>query len=368
MVPLYYNLLSDYEVGFIDRHNYYGDTNVTDTMLKSPGGGYLSSGLLQVEGRPFSLSEWITQFPIEYQADGPAILAAYGMGLQGWDASYEFTSNTQFSNKSWFAATAGGLPFGRWVVDSPVQIGQFPALSRMIFRGDVKEGDVISTRKTSRGEIATDQFSFTDKSKATGDVKESLGSCPREALAAGRCLVQFTDKPEPSVLPDMTKYQKGTVITSTTNQLVWDSADNGFFTINTDGTKAVVGFANGKTQKLGDVTITSHNPYASIILTALDKNATLANAKSALLTVTARAVSTDFSVNTTNNTMLNPGKAPLMMEPVKADIAISGRTVTAVNVLDQSGVLTQKTVPIKENAFQVDSAKDQTLYYQVIFK
>src|SRR6185312_16565964 len=46
-LPNYYNLKSDYEAGYIDRHNYFGG-HVSDTMLSSPGSGYLSSGLQQV--------------------------------------------------------------------------------------------------------------------------------------------------------------------------------------------------------------------------------------------------------------------------------------------------------------------------------
>jgi hypothetical protein len=368
MVPEYFNLLSDDGVGYIDRHNYYGDEDVFATMLGTPGAGYLSSGLQQIDNRPFGVSEWITQFPLVYQADGPVIMAAYGLGLQGWDSSYEFASSVGYPDDSWFAPDAGGLPYKRWIVDSPTQIGQFPALARMIYRGDVQQGDVISVRRTSLDEISRDHFSFVENTGQQGDVKSINGSCPVAALAAGRCLVQFTESPQPSVEPDMSKYQKGTVTTSTTGQLVWDSADKGFFTINTAGTKAVIGFASGKRQDLGNVTITSHTPYASIILTALDLRATLDNAKSALLTVVARAVSTGFAVNTVNNRMVSPGTAPLLVEPVQVDLAFSGRSIATVNVLSQNGTATQKTVPVENDAFHINSADDQTLYYQVIFK
>jgi hypothetical protein len=352
MVPEYYNLLSDAEVGYIDRHDYFGDPDISATMLSKPGSGYLSMGLQQVDKRPFGVSEWITSYPMMYQADGPVIMAAYGLGLQGWSSSYEFHSEVSYDNGGWFAPTAGAMPYGIWNVDAPTQLGQFPALARMIYRGDVQEGAVISTRRVSPDEIAHDKFSFVDNAEQKGDVKSFTGSCPQSALAAGRCLIQFTDTAMPSDEPDMTKYQQGTVITSTTGQLVWDSADHGFFTINTAGTKAVVGFAAEKTQKLGDVTITSHTPYASIILTALDQKSTLATTQSALLTVVAREA----------------GANPLMVEPVQVDIGISNRPIGQVNVLDQSGVLTQKTIPVNQNSFHINSGDDQTLYYQVVFK
>ncbi len=44
MVPHYYNLLSDYEVGYIDRHDYM-DRVPDDTTLSQPGSGYLSDRL-----------------------------------------------------------------------------------------------------------------------------------------------------------------------------------------------------------------------------------------------------------------------------------------------------------------------------------
>ena len=153
-------------------------------------------------------------------------------------------------------------------------------------------------------------------------------------------------------MPDMTKYQKGTAITSNTGELTWDTANNGFITINTAGTKAVVGFVQGKAQALGNVTITSQNPFASIILTAMDPKETLDNAKSALLTVVARAAN---------------GSGNVILEPVQADISISGHNVSAVNVLDQNGVSTGKTLTVNNGAFHINTGDDKTLYYQVMF-
>jgi len=76
----YSNLASNARIGLIDRHNYYGGTG---SMLANPGGGMLSAGMQQVADRPFMLSEWIHVFPNEYGVEGPAILGAYGFGLNG---------------------------------------------------------------------------------------------------------------------------------------------------------------------------------------------------------------------------------------------------------------------------------------------
>ena len=208
MLPHYYNLYSDYKVGYIDRHNYFEGKgpDMFASMLSRPGSGYFSSGLQQVLDRPFALSEWIHVYPNVYAAEGPAILAAYGMGLQGWDASYEFQSQ---ADRRVFGDLAGDFPWGVWEADVPTSLGQFPSLARMIYRGDVKEGEVISVRRVSPADLAEGRFSFSDKVEQKGDVKTFGGSVPPEALAAGRVVVEFTDKSQPSQLPDMSRYRQG---------------------------------------------------------------------------------------------------------------------------------------------------------------
>jgi hypothetical protein len=364
MVPHYYNLRSDYLAGYIDRHNYFGG-GLTDSMLAKPGSGYFSSGLQQVADRPFGQSEWIHVYPSLYSAEGPAIMAVYGMGLQGWDASYQFQSQ---SAKRMFSDRVGWPPWGVWEADVPTQLGQYPALARMIHRGDVKESEVISTRRVSLEELASGTFGFSDKVVQQGDIKSFGGSVPVEALAAGRVVVALSDKPQPSTFPDMDKYRSGSAITSATRQLVWDTAGRGFFTVDSPGTKAVVGFAEGKTLALGDVKITVACPYASVFLTALDKGATLANAKSALLCAVARNCNTDFKYFTIDSGTIDNGKGPILLEPVKATIRIAGRSVKAVNVLDHDGRRTDKTLPVKDGQFTIDGAKDKALYYEVVME
>ena len=101
----YCNLHSDALVGTVDRHNYFGGGDKSRinnaTMLAVPGSGTLSTGLQQVANRPFMLSEWIHVRPNEWGVEGPAIIGAYGMGLQGWDVSFMFQNrdNGTFSQR-----------------------------------------------------------------------------------------------------------------------------------------------------------------------------------------------------------------------------------------------------------------------------
>ncbi len=363
MLPHLYNLRADSMVGYVDRHNYFGG-GLNDTMLKNPGSGYLSSGLQQVAGMPFGLSEWIHVYPSLYSAEGPAITAAYGMGLQGWDASYEFQSG---GGSSAFSGIAGNFPYGVWNVDVPSQIGQYPLLARMIARGDVPQGDVISVRRVSPDNLAAGNFNFTDRVTQNGDVKTFGGSVPEAALAAGRCLVEFNDKAQDSTFPDMSRYQKGAVIQANNGALNWDATGQGFFTISTTGTKAVVGFAQDKDLKLGSVHVTLNCPYASLFITATDPKTDLSNAKTALISAVARNANTGFSYFVPDNLVIDNGKGPMLMEPVKATIAFANRPIKAVNVLDQDGRNTGRTLPVNKGQFTIDEAQEKTLWYEIVF-
>ena len=133
--------------------------------------------------RPFGLSEWTHVYPSLYSAEGPALVAAYGLGLQGWDASFEFQSQI---NSHIFNDRVGWPPWGVWEADVPTQLGQYPVLARMIYRGDVRESEIISTRRVGRDELANGRFNFSDKVQQQGDIKTFGGSVPPQALAAGR--------------------------------------------------------------------------------------------------------------------------------------------------------------------------------------
>jgi len=109
----YANLHSDARVGWIDRHNYFGGGRGgtgkfnAGSMLARAGSGSLSAGLQQVDDRPFMLSEWIHVFPNEWGAEGPAIIGAYGLGLQGWDASFLFQNGDQAAFSKALGAARG---------------------------------------------------------------------------------------------------------------------------------------------------------------------------------------------------------------------------------------------------------------------
>jgi len=105
------------------------------------------------------------------------------------------------------------------------------------------------------------------------------------------------------------------------------------------------------------------------MLTALEKDKTLATCTHALISIVARESNTGFRYFILDNSMVDNGKTPKLMEPVQAGIQIAGRTIKAVNVLDFDGrQQVDKTLVVgNDGSFSLDTGKDHTMYYEVVF-
>jgi hypothetical protein len=363
----YYNLHSDSRVGLIDRHNYFGGgggakiNNVT--MLRVPGSGMLSAGMQQVADRPFMLSEWIHVTPNEWGMEGPAIIGAYGMGLQGWDVSYMFQNRDT-------GGFADRIDADRWSVTKPCIVGVFPAVSRQVLRGDVAESDVRAVRHVHVPSLAEGKLGFEDKVTQQHDVKTfDSDKVPARTLAVARCVVDFTDTYRETPAFDLAKYVQDGVYTSTTGQLRWHEGAkklDGYFTMDTAATKAVVGFAEGRECRLGDVTITPQSRYGAVYVTARDAGENLRTAKNVLVVAIARARNTGMKV-VLDSRVLAKGQAPVVMEPVRARILIPRADKATVHVLDHDGCRTGRTLPLRDGVLEIDGARDKTPYYLITY-
>jgi hypothetical protein len=350
------NLHSDSRIGIVDRHNYFE----SGSMLTRPGSGSLSSGMQQVAGNPFMLSEWIHVFPNRFGVEGPAIIGAYGMGLQGWDVSYLFQNRDdgRFSREL----------REQWDVTAPQIMGIFPAVSRQVLRGDVKASDVLATRYVDVESLKQGKLGFDDRVRQQADVKElDSATVPAEALAAVRSVIEYVaaGRPTPPTPGfDLGKYLQGDTIVSSTNQLRWTrgkEAESGYFTINTPGTQAVIGFAAGTEAKLADVTIKPASRFAAIYLSAPGPTDTLARGSSALVTLLGEARNTDMKY--VGDQLLSRGKAPILLSPVRAELTFATRRVKAIHILDHNGVRTGKTV----TGTLLDTGAAKSPYFEIEF-
>ncbi|MCU0448599.1 MAG: hypothetical protein MUC97_01985 [Bernardetiaceae bacterium] len=369
----FFNLHADYQVGIIDRHNYYGGGGghtlkpgrfQSAPMLAQPGSGLLSTSLQQVADRPFAFSEWMSLIPNEYTAEAPPLMALYGMGLQGWDASFHFSAN-------WPGFTPGlALPGGNiYNADSPSQIGLYPALARLVYRGEITEGATLATRRVNLDSLAQGRVGFTERVVQGYDVKSIEGEVSPRTLAAGRNVVAFGNQAGSEQSPQLTTLidETAKIIRSNTGQLAWHYGERPYVTANTPFTKAVVGFAQGRPQAFAEVELELATPFAVVLVTATDQAAPLATARQWLVTVLARSQNTGMAFNPARDTLLAVGRPPLLLEPVDLALKFNRPGRPRITVLDHDGLPTPRQVPVRNGRARLQGQRDQALYYLVEF-
>lgn len=371
-----YNLMSDAKFGAVDRHAYYGGgsghrlglgafNNVP--MLRMPGSGIFSRALMQVEDRPFMISEWLVKSPTMWVAEGQFLMGAYGMCLQDWDGIFLFAAGGPY------------YPTPRWddprvyTGDYPQVLGLNPLLAYWVYRGDIRPGEVVARRNVSMQELEQGILKVRDAIKQTGDDVDldQDTQTPGQTIAAGRTVVRLTEDPKPNEFADLAPYwdQEKKTVRSNTGELFWDYSGRGLVTINADRSKGLCGFTEGRDIMLGEVAISGvRTPFAVIGLTSLEEKP-IAAASRVLVTAMARARNTGMSYSPDGTQLLKIGGPPLQMQGVRATLTVprpEGDVV--VNALDVWGRRTGVTVPFTQKdgkiAFVI-GPEYKAVYYEI---
>ncbi len=365
------NLWTDDAMEAIDRHNYFGGGQGghdiaagsvnNDTHMNKPGRGILSSGLWQVEDKPFIITEWTQKPPNQWKAEIAPLFAFYGMGLQGWDASYHFAASRTYMGSGWPGMRS-------YVTCTPHYLGQFPALAFAIYKGHFDEADIVSARRLSTDDAFAGIDKLDQKYGLVGyDEHELLahGGTPVEALAVGRVTIKVKDGQQPSYLADLEEYwsDRSQLVRSSTDQLTWRYADK-VVTVHSEKTQGVIGFAGGGTYHLPAVTVSQiETPFISLLFTPLDDRP-LIDSEHILITALAQDKQYGAVYYSDGTQLLETGGPPLLLEPVRATLTFKGAPLTSVKVVDVYGVPTQRQVERSGNTFTIDG-RYTTYYYQV---
>lgn len=365
------NIWTDDAMDAIDRHNYFGGGagghNITagsvnnGTHTTKPGRGILSSGFWQVEDKPFIMTEWTQKPPNQWKAEIAPLFAFYGMGLQGWDASYHFAASRVCMGNGWPSMRS-------YVTCTPHYIGQFPALAFAIYNNHFDEGDIISARRLAIGDIFTGIDALEQKHGLAGyDQNELLahGDTPVEALAIGRVALKVQDNQRPSYLGDLSTCwnRRKRVITSNTDQLTWDYGQR-VVTVHSDKTQGVIGFASGLTFDLPGVNVeVGSTPFVSLLFTPLD-NQPLIESGHILITAMAQDKQRGSVYNKDGTKLIETGGPPLLLEPIQATLAFKGEPLSSAKAVDVYGVPKDEQIERSGNTFEIDG-RYATYYYEV---
>lgn len=365
------NLWTDDAVDAIDRHNYSGGGagghGITagavnnDTHLTRPGRGILSSGLWQVEDKPFIMTEWTQKPPNQWKAEIAPLMAFYGMGLQGWDASYHFAGSRSYMGNGWPSMNS-------YVTETPHYIGQFPALAFAVYNNHFDEGSIVAARRLATDHIFAGIDALQQIQGRSGyDESELLGqgTIPVEALAIGRVTLKIKDGQVSSQLASLSGWwdRATQMVRSNTGQLAWDYARR-VVVVRSSKTQGIIGFAAGETYDLPGVAIRKiDTPFVSLLLTPLD-NRPLVESEHILITAMARDKQYGATYNSDGTELLDAGGPPLLLEPVQATISIKGGPLASVKVVDVYGVPTDRELDRTDNTFRIDG-RYASYYYEV---
>jgi hypothetical protein len=302
---------------FIDGHSYWqhprfprrpwdsGDWTVEQkAMVDLPEGSTLPRlAAERLDGKPFTVSEYNHPAPNDFQAETVPMLAAFA-AAQDWDGIWLFT----YSHDSGAPADAMQSYFN--IEQNPAKWG-FMRAGTAVFR-DFAVPPLGRTFSLSLGgwegkhldELAGLHRRFDRDMTAAAN---SLMAVPWTYLLQGRLAVAIeghsgTVDNEVEVEPELT----------------WTVEDGrGTFTASGPGARVVVTHAGGT-----DAAKVARPPFAAVTVTALDGKP-LEKSAAILVTACGRSENTGMGFSEDRRTVgRNWGKAPVMIEPVTATVAL----------------------------------------------
>ena len=367
---------------YIDRHHYYGG---------GPGGWQILQGMPfndesalkkpecilklsqeRVLGMPYTLSEWASVLPNQWRLEAPPLMAFYGNCLNGWDAPIHF------------ACEGGGGGFSRflkwmWPIGEPSTLCQYPALSQLIRRGDVKEGEEVFVRNLPDGKLFSAQplKDVAIKLDISGpyEMSSEQGVNARSlaafyAAAVGKTGVRFPKEDVPDASIDLTKYidMQKKEIRAATGELYWNYGA-GYVTADTPRTQAAVGFLAGVPVRLGDCEIRTSNRIASILVTSWDGKP-LKESRHILITAVGRSRNTDMAYSRGGQRLIAIGKSPVLLEGVKGSVTLGRTGKCTVTALSPYGYKTVEVAPQAEGGKITIpmTGENKAVYYEVKFE
>ncbi len=292
--------------GIIDVHSYgSAEALSVNPRFKDNYVSYIAVG--QAYDKPVSITEWNVPYPAVDRFTSPLYVAGIS-ALQGWDAPMIYN----YSQRSFERPDRQGT----WSTFSDVAItGMMPAAALLYRQGHVAPAKneyciMLDKQKlymeASHPKNMASLRTLVEQSKVTiglPDTKEL--EWDRQTKVAGAVKV-ITNTDRDYIAPGQS------FVRSDTGELARDWV-KGYQIIDTDKTQAVQGWVGGENLKLKAVSFNIATPKAAVAVSSLD-GAVIGKSRRMLVSAVARAVPSPG------------GRMPMLSEPVKGQIRISGPT------------------------------------------
>jgi hypothetical protein len=354
------DLYANAQMDYIDRHNYWANPeggwgyspDVTfdpRSMLKDSQGNLMNPlGLKRVLGMPYIITEWQSAAPNDFREEAELAMAA-ACDLQGWSAlQFAFSHSDTFE---------GALDNNFNVDNQPAQRALWPATALLFHRQDLKESN-------------TEAFqSFTDDQALDPASTYSLSPLLAWTRKTG---VRFTgESSQPADYTALTYgVEKSKWVRSQTGEITYDYG-RGQLIVDSPRTQGFSGFPAGGPLTLSGVRIDLRNDYGLVLVQSLE-NKPISESNRLLVTAVGNAINTGMETVPAGNRLKNPGKEPVLVEPMKGTVTVlqmkGDWSKVKVYALDASGTRIKEIPSSRENKNLVFEMKPeyQALNYEVV--
>ncbi len=302
----------------------------------------------RLHGLPFTVSEYQHSSPNTYSSEGPILIGAYA-ALQDWDGIMMFAYDAS-GNDNWgvgyvdnfFSMTAHPTKMAN------MQIGAY-----LFRRGDVSVAEEVVLMNFDEQvelNILATQGSGWNVANAS-----HLG-VPNDLPLRHRLALDLTGE---SGLDTPPAARSGPVHEADTGELRWDLSQSGagVVTVNTPRSKAVVGFADGRAQQLGNVRIAvadSIQGWATVALSASEGSFDQPEQSAHLLLVTTGLMENtnmQWTSEARDSVGNQWGTSPTLVEVIAATIDLPfAAERTRVWALDETGQRAGELPVVSEGA------------------
>lgn len=358
--------------GYTDTHIYSGNWNFhqyKDSMTRTDSvGSVLDQGdgntpnmismasIRRVFGHPYVISEWNDNPPNRFRGETILMMGAYS-SLQGmnpilfqWHSSKDTTASSENVRKEVHEAAT-----------QPEYLAAFPAIGRIVLRGDIQETDASFPYKRYRG---NEQFGGLDQYMGPAMYSNYMGFVGKTGIVFED---QYNENLYDNKVLQLTKeaYEGDKNFVSVTGELSMDF-QNKMFRMNTAKSQAIAGYTQGNTVELDDVKFALDNYHATAYLNSVD-DAPLYESRKMLLTVIGDTRNTGQVMSEDEKTLVTSGTAPILVEPITGTVTIKTNVPITVQTVSPNGAIKQ-TVPTTPVAggysFELQSSY-QAMYYQI---
>ncbi|KPK64082.1 MAG: hypothetical protein AMK73_04795 [Planctomycetes bacterium SM23_32] len=281
---------------------------------------------------PFTLSEWNTSNDVDTcYVHVPHY--AFRMAFHGW------------SGGNHFCYCGGGPPERSGPIDVEQHVGlmgQWPVAALMFRRGDLRMGP----RKVIEFPVER-IFDFDFHSRGPGGPMPWAGVDGRLSVVEN-IRTRFVNRPGAPIRMPLLNTRlvddEGQTLVTSTGEAFWDYGRGALF-IKTPRTVWAAGEYGPAVEQLGPVTIALESPGASVAVVSLDDSRRVEDADRLLIMAVARSYATGAVYNRRRTYVKEHGRAPLLGEPVRAEVHIQVPGAQSARVVAYAPDGTEAGVP-----------------------